>query len=195
MAAPTVVAPNTLVDPGYLFAAPVGSAVPTHAVTGSKFTDTWSAPWVWLGATTDGSELQNSITVEYIRAAELFDPVGSSVTERNGQISFSLMDITLARLKVVQNGGTVAIVSGTTATQLNKYTPPLPSAIARTMIGWESTDGTMRVILYQSLNSGDVTMPFRKAPDTAVLPVTFTMEIPAGSSVPYEVWTAGVARA
>jgi hypothetical protein len=110
---------------------------------------------VWLGATTDGSELQNSITVEYIRAAELFDPVGSSVTERNGQISFSLMDITLARLKVVQNGGTVAIVSGTGATQINKFTPALPSAITRSMIGWESTDGTMRVILYLALNSGD----------------------------------------
>lgn len=195
MAAPTVVAPNTLVDPGYLFWSPLGTAVPTHAVTGSKFTDAWGAPWVWLGATTDGSELQNSISVEYVRAAEIFDPVGSSVTERNGQISFSLMDITLTKFKYVNNGGTVAVVSGTTTTQLNKFTPPQVSGIVRAQIGWESTDGTMRAVLYQVINSGDITMPFRRAPDAAVMPATFTMEVPSGSTAAYELWTAGTARA
>lgn len=195
MAAPTVVAPNTLVDPGYLFWAPLGTAVPTHTVAGTKFTDTWTAPWVWLGATTDGSEFQNTITVEYVRAAEIFDPVGSSITERNGQISFALMDITLTKIKYVMNGGTVALVSGTGATQLNKYTPPQVSGIVRAMIGWESTDGTMRVIMYQVINSGDVTMPLRRAPDAAALPTTFTMEIPSGSSAGWESWSTGTARA
>lgn len=195
MAAPVVTSPNTLLDPGYLFYAPVGSAVPTHTVVGSKFSDAWGAPWVWLGATTDGSELSNTINVEYVRAAEIFDPVGSSVTERTGQITFSLLDVTLAKYKIVSNGGTVAVVSGTGATALNKFTPPQISGIARSMIGWESTDSTMRAILYQAINTGDVATPFRKAPDAAVLPATFTMEVPAGSSAPYELWTAGTARA
>jgi hypothetical protein len=194
MAAPTITAPNTLLDPGYLFWSPFGTAVPTHTVTGSKFTDTWSAPWVWLGPTTDGSELQNSINVEYVRAAEIFDPVGSSITERTGQVSFALLDITLTKLKYVMNGGTVSVVSGTAATTLNKFTPPQVSSITRASIGWESTDGTMRVVLYQALNTGDVTIPFKRAPDAAVLPATFSMEVPAGSSAPWEAWTAGVAR-
>jgi hypothetical protein len=194
MAAPTVTSPNVLVDPGYLFWAPLGTAVPTHTVVGSKFTDSWSAPWVWLGATTDGSELTNTIGVEYVRAAEIFDPVGSSITERTGQISFSLLDVTLTKFKYVMNGGTVALVSGTTTTTLNKYTPPQVSGIVRAMIGWESTDGTLRAVLYQVINTGDVTTPFRRAPDAAVLPATFSMEVPAGSSAAFELWNAGVVR-
>jgi hypothetical protein len=194
VAAPTVVAPNTLIDPGYLFWAPFGSSVPTHTVSGSKFSDSWTTPWVWLGPTLDGSELQNTIGVEYVRAAEIFDPVGSSITERTGQISFSLLDITLTKLKYIMNGGTVTVVSGTGATTLNKFTPPGVSSIVRSMIGWESTDGTMRVVLYQSLNTGDVTIPFRRAPDAAALSATFSMEVPAGSSAPWEAWTAGTAR-
>lgn len=195
MPAPTVTAPNTLVDPGYLWIAPLASAVPTHTVAASKFSDAVIAPWVWLGTTLDGAELGNSINVEYVRAAEIFDPVGSSITERTGQISFSLLDITLARLKQVMNGGTVAVVSGTGASQLNKFTPPQVSAITRQMLLWESTDSTMRVVLYQALNTADITIPFKRAPDAAVLPATFSMEVPAGASNPWEAWTAGTARA
>jgi hypothetical protein len=193
--APTVTAPNVLMDPGYLWIAPLASAVPTHTVVGSVFTDVVAAPWVWLGTTIDGSEMGNTINVEYVRAAEIFDPVGSSITERTGQISFSLLDITLARLKQILNGGTVAIVSGTGTTQLNKFTPPQVSSIVRQMILWESRDATMRVVLYQTLNVADVTVPFKRAPDAAVLPATFSMEVPAGSSNPWEAWTAGTARA
>lgn len=195
MPAPTVTSPNTLVDPGYIWWAPLGSTVPTPTVAGSKFTDAIAAPWVWLGTTTDGSEFTNTIGVEYVRAAEIFDPVGSSITERSGAVTFSLLDVTLTKLKYVMNGGTVSIVSGTGATQLNKFTPPQVSGIARSMLIWESTDSTLRIAFYQALNTGDVTMPFRRAPDAAVLPATFSLEVPAGSSAPWEAWSAGTTRA
>lgn len=194
MAAPTIVAPTVLVDPGYLFWAPLASAVPTHTVAGSVFTDTWAAPWVWLGATTDGSSLTTSVSVEYVRAAEIFNPVGSSITEQNTSITFACLSYTLNNLKRINNGGTVALVSGTGATSLNKYTPPTQSGVTRSMIGWESTDGTLRAVLYQTLNTGDIEMSFKKAPDAATLPGTFSCEVPAGSTVPYEMWSAGVAR-
>lgn len=195
MPAPTVTAPNTLLDPGYLWIAPLGSTVPTPTVVGSKFTDVIAAPWVWLGATTDGSEFQNSINVEYVRAAEIFDPVGSSITERTGQITFSLLDITLTKIKYIMNGGTLTVVSGTGATQLNKFTPPQVSGIARQMLLWESTDSTLRVVIYQAINAGDITIPFKRAPDAAVLPATFSFEVPAGSTAPWDSWSAGTARA
>lgn len=194
MPAPTITSPNTLIDPGYLWIAPLGSTVPTPTVLASKFTDAIVAPWVWLGATTDGTEFTNTIGVEYVRAAEIFDPVASSITERTGQVSFSLLDITLTKLKYAMNGGTVTIVSGTGATTLNKYTPPQVSGIARQMLLWESTDSTIRIIFYQALNTGDMTIPFRRAPDAAVLPATFSLEVPAGSSAPWEAWSAGTAR-
>lgn len=197
MPAPTVTAPNTISDPGYLWIAPLASAVPTHVVTGSKFTDAIIAPWVWLGTTIDGTELSNSINVEYVRAAEIFDPVGSTITERNGQISFNLLDITLTKMRYMMNApsGAVTIVSGTGATQLNKFTPPQASTIVRQMLLWEALTSDLRVVLYQALNTADVTMPFKRAPDAAVLPATFSMEVPAGSSNAWEAWSAGAARA
>jgi hypothetical protein len=194
MAAPTVVSPTILVDPGWLFWAPLATAVPTHTVAGSVFTDTWSAPWVWLGATAEGSTLTTSMSVEYVRAAEIFNPVGSSITEQNSSISFALMSYTLNNLKRILNGGTIATVSGTGATTLSKFSPPTSSQIVRSMIGWESTDGTTRAVLYQCLNTADVEQQFKKAPDAATLPATFSCEVPSGSSFPYEMWSAGTAR-
>jgi hypothetical protein len=43
---PTMPIPNLLTDPGFLFSAPLGTALPTHTVAGSKFTDAWAAAWV-----------------------------------------------------------------------------------------------------------------------------------------------------
>jgi len=194
MAAPTVVAPAVLLDPGWLFWAPLASAVPTHTVAGSVFTDTWGAPWVWLGATAEGSTLTSSVSVEYVRAAEIFNPVGSSITEQNTSIAFALLSYTLNNLKRILNGGTIATVSGTGATTLSKFTPPTSSQITRSMIGWESTDGTTRAVLYQCLNTADVEMQFAKAPDAATLPGTFSCEVPTGNTVPFEMWSAGTVR-
>lgn len=194
MAAPTLVAPTVLVDPGYLFWSPIATAVPTHTVAGSVFTDTWTAPWVWLGGTAEGSTLTTNTAVEYVRAAEFFNPVGSSITEQNTSITFALLSVHLNNMKRIMNGGTVATVSGTGATTLGKFTPPTQSQITRSQIGWESTDGTTRAVLYQCLNTGDIEMAFRKAPDAASLPATFSCEIASGGTVPFEIWSAGVAR-
>src|SRR5919106_2145430 len=130
MAAPTLAAPAVLVDPGYLFAAPLGSSVPTGGGTmaGSVFTDVITTPWIWLGGTSDGHEMTPSVSVEYVRAAEFFDPVGSSITERTTTWTCSLMSFTSSRLKTVLNGGTIT-PAGAGATQINKFTPPTPSQI------------------------------------------------------------------
>lgn len=63
------------------------------------------------------------------------------------------------------------------------------------MLGWESSDATVRLIVLQALSSGTVETAFQKAPDFAQIPFTFNMEVPAGSSQPFNYYTAGVARA
>jgi hypothetical protein len=119
--------PNLLTDPGYLLSAPLGTAVPTMTVAGSKFTDLvpWAAAWVpcpgRLGGGVDVLVLDT--TVEPIRVAELFDPVKYATTDRAGSMAFSLASWTLTNWQLAMNGGTLAVVSGTGATQLNKYTP------------------------------------------------------------------------
>jgi hypothetical protein len=191
---PTTATPNVLTDPGYLFWAPLATAEPTNTVVGSKFTDSWPVAWINLGATEDGTEFNYETSVEAVRAAEFLDPIKWATTERNGNISFTLIDWTLANLKRVLNGGTLTVVSGTTTTQLNSYTPPAPGSEVRCMIGWESLDSTVRLITYQTINSGSIASAFKKAPDKAGFACQFNFEVPA-SGTPWKAYTAGTARA
>lgn len=190
---PTTATPNVLTDPGYLFWAPLASTLPTFTVAGSKFTDSWPVAWISLGATEDGSQFNYESTVEPIRAAEFFDPIRYSTTDRSGNISFTLVDWTLANLKRVLNGGTLTVVSGTGATTLSKFDPPIPGAEVRSMIGWESLSNDVRIIAYQTLNGGNIQSSFRRAPNKAGFACTFNFEKPAATE-PFSVWTAGTAR-
>lgn len=191
---PTTATPTVLTDPGYLFWAPLATTEPTNTVAGSKFTDAWPVGWVSLGATEEGSTFTYEIQTENVTVAEFFDPVKIATTGRSGSFAFSLADWTLTKLKYVMNGGTVAVVSGTGATALNSYVPPAPGSEVRAMIGWESLDSTVRIICYQTLNTGSIEMAFQKAPNKALMPATFGMEVPA-SGTPFKVYTAGTTRA
>src|SRR5664279_5331764 len=99
MAISAVATPQVLTDPGYLFWAPVGTAVPTNTVVGSVFTDAWTSPWVPLGATTDGTEFSYAIKTDQIQVAEFFDPIKIVTTERSGSVTFSLASYTAASLQ------------------------------------------------------------------------------------------------
>lgn len=191
---PTTATPNILTDPGYLFWAPLGTTEPTNTVTGSKFTDAWPVAWVALGATEDGSTFSYSSTVQPVNVAEFFDPIKYSTTDRAGSFAFNLADWTLSNMKRAMNGGTLQLVSGTGATQLNSYTPPAPGSEVRAMIGWESLDGTLRIIAYQCMQGGKVDIAFKKAPSLAVIPTEFSFEVPS-SGLPWKMYTAGLARA
>lgn len=186
--------PLILTDPGFLFWAPLASTEPTHAAAGSTYdADAWPVAWIALGMTEDGSKLSYETTVEPIRCAEAFDPIRYSTTERAGSISFMLANWTLNTVKRVFNGGTLATVSGTGATLSSSYVLPTPGQEVRAMIGWESLDHTVRVIMYQCLNSGTIEQAFAKAPAKALLPCTFNFEVPA-SGQPLKYYAAGTAR-
>jgi hypothetical protein len=191
-----VAVPNVLTDPGYLFIAPLGSALPTNTVAGGVFTDAWAAAWLPLGATEDGSQFSYSTTVEPIRVAEFFDPIRYATTERGGSIAFSLASWGLTNFRRALNGGVAALAptSGTGATGLYTVEPPNPGTEARCMIGWESLDNTVRLVCHQTIQGGEVNSAFRKAPDKAVIPCTFNLEVPAGGK-PFTLWGAGATRA
>ena len=188
---PTTAVPQVLTDPGYLFVAPLASTMPNMgetAATAGKFTDAWPAAWVPLGATTDGSTFSYSVDTEAIEAAEFFDPIKYVTTSRSGNITFALMDFKLGNLKVALNGGVGALVPaiGTGATAVYNYEPVAPGNEVRLMVGWESTDGTMRLVLRQTIQGGEVSVDFKKAPSVAAIPCTFNMEIPVGAAAPYK---------
>jgi hypothetical protein len=193
---PTVANPVVLTDPGFLWVAPLATAEPTNTVAGSVFTDAIPVAWIPLGATTDGSTFSYSSTVEAIRVAELFDPVKYVTTERSGNIAFNLANWSLSNYNRALNGGVAALapVSGTGATSLTKVEPPAPGAEVRCMVLWESTDATVRLLLRQALQGGEISTAFQKAPATATIPCTYNMEIPAGGTKPWVMWGAGASR-
>lgn len=188
-----VTTPNLLVSPGWLFWAPTGTAQPTYASTSSAFSDAWPVAWLPLGATVEGSTLSYEINVEKMSVAELFDPVAYATTERTGTLAFALADFKLTNLKRAMNGGVIT-TTGSAGTTINTYALPTPGTETRCMLGWESQDSTVRVVILQALNSGTVEMAFQKAPDFSQIPFEFSMEIPTGGTAPFTVVTAGVAR-
>lgn len=191
---PTTPAPQILTDPGYLFWGPIGTAVPTNTVVGSKFTDAWPAGWVVIGPTIEGSDFSYQLNLSAVMVAEFFDPIIWAPTDRKGSLAVALASITLANIAHAFNSGAPTVVSGTTTTQLNKLSPPSPTGIIRAMLGWESLDGTLRVVMYQTINGGEVKMSFKRAPDLASIPVEFNFELPPSTPM-FDMWSAGVARA
>jgi hypothetical protein len=188
-------APKILQDPGYLWLAPIGTAEPTPTVATSKFTDALAAAWIPLGATVEGSTLSYSTSIEAVRVAEFFDPITYSTTERTGTLTFALANWTASNAKRAMNGGVAALTpTGGAGAELTTFTPPAPGTEVRSMVVWESTDSTVRVLVYQAIQGGDVQMQFQKAPSFAGIPFTMNMEIPAGGTAPFKIWTASAAR-
>lgn len=192
MPQPAVATPLLSTDPGFLFWAPIGTAEPTHAVTASVFSDVWAAAWIRLGATEEGSTFNWQTSFDPVTVAELLDPVKFVTTGRTGSISFAMDDMTANNVKRAFNGGTL-VTTGATTTTMTTYAPPAQGAEVRAMIGWESTDGTERLIAYQTINTGQVSIGRRKGSDNASLAVEFNFEVPA-SGQPFKYVAAGVAR-
>ena len=156
---------------------------------------TATAAWLPLGATEEGSTFAYSSTVEPITVAEYFDPISYRTTERGGSIAFNLADFTLSNYRRALNGGVAALTatSGTGATTLGTLEPPNPGGEVRSMIGWESLDNTIRLICHQTLQGGEVSSAFQRAPSKALIPCTFQMEVPSGGK-PWTMYSAGADR-
>jgi hypothetical protein len=192
---PVVATPNVLTDPGFLWVSPLGTAFPTPVVTGGKFSDTVPPAWLPYGATTEGSNFSYSTTVEPIKVAELFDPVKYVTTERAGKIAFNLANWTLSNYRRALNGGVAALTpSGASGSELTILEPPDPGNEVRCQLLWESTDGTVRLGLRQTIQGGEIATAFQKAPTIAAIPCTYNLEIPTGSTKPWIMWGAGVGR-
>lgn len=192
---PAVAVPNILTDPGFLWIAPLGTTEPTNTVTAGVFADTVAAAWLPLGATTEGSTFAYSTTVEPITVAEFFDPIKYSTTSRSGSIAFNLADWTLSNYRRALNGGIAALTpSGSAGSELTTLEPPDPGDEVRAMLLWESTDSTVRIIIRQAIQGGEISTAFQKAPTIAAIPCTFNLEVPTSGAKPFTIWGAGTDR-
>lgn len=62
------------------------------------------------------------------------------------------------------------------------------------MIGWQSLDDTLRIVCYQCFQTGNIQISFKKQPAKALIPVTFSLEMPS-TGIPYKEVGAGTVRA
>jgi hypothetical protein len=191
--------PNLLQDPGYLLIAPLASTLPINTVAGSVFTDAWDAAWLSLGATEDGSEFSYNTTITPVNVAEFFDPITYRTTARSGSIAFALANFTLTNYHRALNGGATALTptAGTGATASYDFSPPTPGSELRVMIGWESLDHTVRLVIPQAVCGGEVKVAMKKAPSISAVPCNFSFELPttgALAGLPFKMSTAGSAR-
>lgn len=188
MANTAISVPQLLTDPGFLYWAPLATAIPTNTAAGGKYTDTWAVPWVPLGATDSGTDFNYTTTVQPVSVAEFLDPISYRTTDRNGNLAFALASVTAANLIKTFNGATNT-VTGTGATQSTQISPPAIGSEVRCMLGWESLDSQVRIIAYQVINSGTVKLAFNKAPARATIPWTGNFEIPASTGKPWDIFT------
>ncbi len=193
MANGSLVAPQLLTDPGFLYAAIIGSTLPVCTVAGGVFTDTWPAAWVMLGMTEQGTDIDITTTVSPILGAETVTPLVYRTTDVTGTVTFDLKSFTATNLARAFNGATTT-VTGSAATTLTQIDPPAPGTEVRMMIGLESLDSTFRWVGFQTINATDIKLAFQKAPKNTNIPCKLMLEKPA-TTQPWRAWTAGTARA
>lgn len=165
---------NVKVGPGLLYIA--------AAQTTEISTPTSSIPSAWtaIGYTEDGSEFTVDPTFEEIEVAEELDPIRVVATKRVATVKFEMAEISVTNLQRALNGGTTSSVSGYT-----RFVPPDLGAETRKALYWRADDGTEQLTVFRVLQVGTVTIPRKKAPAKAKIPVEFKIEIPTDGTDPW----------
>lgn len=177
--------------PGKIRYAPLGTAIPTFTASSSKIVGTWTN-WVEVGSTDEGLTYSESTDTEDIRVAESLYAVRVVTTSKAGTVAMSLSEINDLNWKLVSNGGTIT-VTGSGATKLSAYIPPLAGSENRIMLGFISNDEDEVLIWPQCFNTGGFETARAAFSDKHSLPAEFSVELPdpAVLTTPYKRWVTG----
>lgn len=168
------------VGPGVLMYAPEGTTPPTDLTTA------FDPAWQGIGYTEEGHELVYQPTFEDRRVAEEDLPLGTFLTDAQLNLRFSMAQINSDRLTLAFNGGTVDATLETNT--VTRWRPPAAGVFTPVMLAWQSTDGQERLVIFKVTQVGTVTIPRRRAPAAAAIPVDFKAGQPDSgvSAVPWE---------
>ncbi len=190
MAVATVTSGLIQSGPGRIYYAPLGTAIPTITAAASKIVATWTS-WVQVGSTDAGLTYTESAETADITVAESLYPIRTVTTGKSSRISFTMNEISDLNWKLAMNGGTPTS-SGTGATKLTTYVPPLVGAEVRVMLAFVDNLDTEAIVWPQVFNVGSVEYVRGTYETKAGLSVEFNAEIPAtGYVTPYQRFTAG----
>lgn len=191
MASPTIQPGQIKTGPGLILYAPLGTTIPTISATASKLTGTWTN-WLEVGATDAGLTFSESTDSSPIRVAESQYDIRTVVTSKAGTVAFNMNHVSDVNWRLAANGGTLT-TTGTGATKMGVYIPPLIGAEVRVMFGFRSLDDEEILVWPQVFNTGGFETERGAIDAKHGLPVTFTVEMPdpAVLTTPYKRWTAG----
>lgn len=164
--------------PGIILMAEEGATLPTPTVADSKFTNSWDAAWLPVGYTDTGITFDFTTSTTDIESAEELEEIAKVETKRSVSVKFSMMQDNKFNMKVAMNGGTWTVVSGTGATQLSKYSPPILGQGKHFMLGWISTASDEIVIVYKVTQTGSLSMARQKVGTKFVLACDFSVVKP-----------------
>ncbi|MER7164497.1 hypothetical protein ABT336_00240 [Micromonospora sp. NPDC000207] len=193
MAAPTIAPGQIKTGPGVIYYMYGLTTMPTPTAAGNKVVFDWSTDlWLQVGATDEGLTYTESTDTSDITVAESLYPVGTVTTGKAGRVAFSMSHISDVNWKLAMNGGTIA-VTGTGATKLSAYVPPLVGQEVRVALGFHSMQEDELIIWPQAFNVGSVETARSAFDNKHQLPTEFAIELPdpAILTTPYKRWTAG----
>ncbi len=190
MAVATITSGLIQTGPGRIYYAPLATAIPTITAAASKIAATWTN-WVQVGSTDAGITYTESVETSDIRVAESLYPIRTVTTSKSSRISGVLNEISDLNWKLVTNGGTLT-TSGSGATKLVEFVPPLVGSEVRVMLAFVDNLDTEALVWPQVFNVGSLEYVRGSYETKAGLSFEFNAEIPAtGYVTPYKRFTAG----
>jgi hypothetical protein len=169
---------NLTTGPGLLQVAPYGTTLPTAVATalGTAFNQ--------VGYTEEGYAFTLDRTLEGMYVAEAKRPIKHYVTETKESIVFSMAEATSKNLTLAINKGAVDETSFDPDAPL---TPPTDDAEVRVTLVFDAANGA-RWVFKKCINAGTTEVARRKAPNKALIPVEFMVEVPDDNSDPWVIY-------
>jgi hypothetical protein len=157
--------------PGRILIGPYGTPLPEDfGVSGAA--PALNAALVEIGFTTEGSELSVTQESTGVEVAERIRAIRYENTSSEASYSFTMAQISPLHLQLALGGGTIT----TTPNGAEKFTFPKVGGGLRFSIVWESEDGKEYLVIAKASSSGTITIPRKKSPDVAGIPVEFRIE-------------------
>lgn len=192
MAISTITPGQIKSGPGIIRYAPIGTTIPTFTAAASKIvaTPAWTG-WVDPGATENGLTYTEAVDTSDLKVAESLYPVRTVTTGKTGRVAVTLAQISDLNWKLAMNGGTIT-VTGSGATKLSAYVPPLMGSEVRVMLAFTASDDEEVIVWPSVFNVGSVETARATLDNMALLPLEFAVELPdpAVMTVPYKRYVA-----
>ncbi len=165
------------VGPGWLYGAPLTALEPADG----DLTTPWATvdtSWFPFGYTQEGHSLTAATSYEGIEVAEELEPVRYDKASAENTLEFAMAQLTAQNASIAWNGGTIVTTGSGASTVKTFKAPNITVTPTEIKLGWEAFDGKERYVFGRTINTGDIEIARRKAPDKAMIPVSFKCMTP-----------------